>query len=784
MGTALLRRNSDQLDILPPPGVSPVSAQRSFKFRLLFIALYLCLGLGLRLESIRTTVPNPDEEHWVDRSRTLMAHVRDGHYHLATSHLGHPGIPAASVMAVGQYLAQGWNEFVGAKPRTSKYIDPLAASRIANTLVASLVLIILLCSSSALIGFTAVLLGTLFLALDCQHIALTRIAHIDGILTLLVTTCFLLAFSAERNASPGRKLLAGLLWGLCIATKPTAAALIGVFFAYKVLRRIICSPYLEKRPPVLDWVDLWAVFLGHVVLGAIYTKLWIPDNTYLTKHLIDPSAVYLFANLSAYLHLHSILTAALIIAVGLTLLFLVARRPQGLRFHLSMSFLLLSSLMLSIWAFPVVSGNLVRFWMWVGGLSNRKHEAYGMVWSVAGYGYPETWLRRLPSLVLIGIALAIPLLVSSYRKIRSRADAERVAFLLILIIAPIIWTLPLSISTKQTIRYVLPVYPAVFLFAAWGYVEFWKRVAASAALSGIRLSIRKKIPSVFAGFAMIFQLFVAESWAPNFALYTNSLTGGLNAAVDRGYVLSPVSYDAALQRVHEEGVRTGQPQIVEVVGDLELMKFAYSRMYDKQSRQLVKLRDNRDGIGSDWVLEFTSMSKRRAIDFHQARELFEPVIVLNEHGALVYELFRVHPPTFDEPMTYPASHGARQMGALREFAEDKKSVVATPAKARAGYIHFDQYVRLPPGNFSLRFMVSRLPEEKGFPTVDAKTEVVRVEASKGCSRVFTAGELSGYELKPIELRCHFESETRVQLSVYWFGNLPLRFDSTTIQRIP
>ena len=783
MNTALSRQHLEEPDFTPRSADASAPVKRSFRLRLLFAALYLCIGLGLRLESIRTTVPNPDEEHWVTRSKVLMAQFLTGHYGISTSHLGHPGIPAAAVMAIGQYVGQEWNERTGAVPYSPKFLDRLSASRIANALASSLVFLVLLSSSSALLGFTAVLLGTMFLALDCQHIALTRIAHIDGILTLLVTTCLLLYFSAQRLESAPRKLLAGLLWGLCIATKPTAAALVGIFLVYNVLRRILCSRYLEKPPAVLDWLDIWAVVIGHAVLGFTYTKLWNPHNTYLTKHLIDPQAVYDFERLSATLTSASLFTPCLIAATLLTFLFLAAKRPQGLRYHLSMLFLLLSTLMLSIWAWPDICGNLIRFWYWVAGLSHRKHEAYGMVWSVAGYGYPETWLRRLPSLVVLGIIFAVPLLVSYLRNIRSRIDGERAAFLLILFLTPIIWTLPLSISTKQTIRYVVPVYPAVFLFAAWGYVELWKWVAVSNALSGLSEKVRKKIPAAFAGAAMIFQFVVAESWAPNYSLYSNSLTGGLRASYDRGYVLSPVSYDVALQRVHEEAMKTRDTQILEVVGDLELMKYAYQRMYHKEQRELVKIRDYRDGVGADWVLDFSSMSKRRSIAL-QDRAAFEPVVELVEHGVLVYELYRVLPPDYSIPVTFPVSHGARQMGSLRDFPNEPRSVVALPSTARAGYIHFDQFIRVPAGRFDFRYMFARMPEEKDFPAVAPDEEIGRIEATRGCTKVFTAGDLVGYELQPIDLQCQFDSETRVQISVYWFGNLPLRFGSTTVQRIP
>jgi len=763
----------------PSPLLSAPKSRRGL--RLAFVTLYLLIGLAFRLGNIRTAAPAPDEQHWLHRSAIFLERIHLGRWTDSTTHMGHPGIPAALTMAAGQAAAAEWNEAVQAEPYTRLFIDPLSASRLAAVAVSSLIFLVMILFSSDLIGLTAVLLGTMFLALDCQHISLTRIAHIDGVLTLLATSCLFLGFSAERANSLPRKLGAGVLWGLAIATKPTAAALVGVLLIYKVARRIFCGRYEQRLLPILDWSDLWAVIVGHIVLAAIYTKLWDPYNTYITKHRILPPMSDFIFRASERLSDHPLLVGGLFLLAFLSVLALCTSPREGLRYHGKMLILMASFLVLSCWGFPIVAGNLIRFWYWVAGLSHRNHEAYGMVWSVPGLGYPEHWLRRLPSLVIIGLIPALFFLFARFGKISSRREAEQTALLCAFALAPLIWTLPLAVSNKQTIRYVVPMFPVVFLFSAWGFVELWRYLAARKLQTARASTLFGYLPQAFAVGAMSFQGLVALSWSPNYPLYFNSLTGGITAAYNRGYVLGPVGYDKALQYLHAEAQKAADEQRVEVIGDLELMKFAYTRMYPKEQRSLLKFQPFRDGYGANWVLEFPSIGRRQ--DLHLAANRFEPAFVLREHGAAVYTLFKVLLPDYRNPETLSIANGNQRMGALREFGNEGINAIASPLSAKAGYIHFNQYVRLPAGKFAVDFSSALLPEAAPLLPLAPDEQVMRLELTSACSRVVLGKEFSGYKLQAFRLECQFREETRAQLSVYWFGRIPLRLGNMTVRKL-
>ncbi len=778
---------TEQADFVPsavPPAVP--SAVPSWGTRVFLLLAVLMLAFSFRLSAIRTTGPNPDEAHWVLRAGTMLDRINEGHPENITSHLGHPGIPAAAIMALGQEVASLWNAALHVEPYSKWYIDALAASRFANALFSSLIFVVLLFSSYRLIGFSAVMLATVLLALDCQHISLTRIAHIDGALTLLATSCLLLGYYAERSRSIWAKLAAGLLWGMAVATKPTAVTLLGCFFAYKVFRRWYCSRYLENPPPLLEWSDIWAVVVGHAFLGVTYTKLWNPNNTYVTKHLIDPPFVGWVNSANATLLASPLFLSALLGVTALCLLRLRSLKFSKLEFHLLNLLTLASCLLLAVGFFPVTIGNFSRFWYWVAGLSNRNHEAYGMVWSPPAYGYLEIWVRRLPSLILIGLFFAIAFFLRRQRQVWNLETAERAAFLCALFAAAVIWTLPLGISAKQTTRYVVPMFPAIFLFAGWGLVQLfssfceysnWRSLGRPFAGSSVA-----QVKGALLALIIIAQGMITRSWYPNYALYFNSLTGGIGGALSHSFVLSPLGYETALERIHQEALLSNQKQHVEVFGDLELMKYAYARMYPKESRKKVVFRRYQNGIGSRWVLAFSSFVRRGKESFGDTSR-FTPEFTLQEHGATVFQLLRVVVPTFSEKEIIPVSQGARAEGVVREFASDGDVVIANPKQSGDGYINFDQYVRVHPGRYRVSYLLALLPDAKSETGVLPENRVIRLEFSTACTRTLLRSELSSFRLMEYSFECNFTAPTRAQLSAYWFGKTALRLGDMTIQRL-
>ncbi len=68
------------------------------------LLLYV-FALVVRLWGITTPAPQTDEITWRKRSSQIIRVVKKEEYSKTTSHLAHPGIPPAMIMALGQLLA-------------------------------------------------------------------------------------------------------------------------------------------------------------------------------------------------------------------------------------------------------------------------------------------------------------------------------------------------------------------------------------------------------------------------------------------------------------------------------------------------------------------------------------------------------------------------------------------------------------------------------------------------------------------------------------------------------
>ena len=114
---------------------------KSFGFKKLFIvlfAIYLA-ALTVRLYDLNSDDYQADEYHWIDRSRGIIERFTEGDYLNLTSHLDHPGIPPAVLMAIAEVFAQKYNNFYGYQRGDLEYVDSLRAARTIIAIVSSLV---------------------------------------------------------------------------------------------------------------------------------------------------------------------------------------------------------------------------------------------------------------------------------------------------------------------------------------------------------------------------------------------------------------------------------------------------------------------------------------------------------------------------------------------------------------------------------------------------------------------------------------------------------------------
>ena len=63
---------------------------------------FFALSFLLRLPGLASDAPQTDEITWVKRSAVIVRKIKSGEIHEFSSHLGHPGVVPALVMAAGQ----------------------------------------------------------------------------------------------------------------------------------------------------------------------------------------------------------------------------------------------------------------------------------------------------------------------------------------------------------------------------------------------------------------------------------------------------------------------------------------------------------------------------------------------------------------------------------------------------------------------------------------------------------------------------------------------------------
>ncbi len=236
------------------------------------VFLYL-LCLGLRLPGICSQPAQTDELLWLKRSATLLEKIPE-QWTSATSHLGHPGIPATLVMAAGQFAQRSLPAFLKDRfPQECQ--DKLSASRISLALLSSLVAPVLYVFLLPLVGVAGAFLAALLISFDVRLISLSQIAHLDALLVLLVLLC---VFCYRKALLLGDhllwKILAGVFWGLCIATKPTTIVLLPAFFSYRAYLRLFPEREAKRRPSFVSWSDFGALVVAHITFALLYTRFW------------------------------------------------------------------------------------------------------------------------------------------------------------------------------------------------------------------------------------------------------------------------------------------------------------------------------------------------------------------------------------------------------------------------------------------------------------------------------------------------------------------------------
>lgn len=760
-----------------PRAAAPIASRTR---PLLLAFAVFCLSLIPRLWQIGYRLPEPDELHWIDRSYRVIERLRAGELSVGTTHLGHPGLPPALAMAAGEVVAESWNDRTHAVRGDGVFVDRLTAARMANAVLSSLLPAAIILVLGSVTGSGIALLMGCLVAFDPRFIGLGRIAHIDCALALFTFLSALTFFLAEERRSLSLKLLAGVWWGFAFMTKPTAVALIPAFIVFKL---IVWRDDRSRAP--IDWGDVGAVLIAHLLFAAVYTRLWPHESDYLVRlHIQSRAADLLY---TAVTGIRSIPLFFYSLCAGLAATAIAAyriARPRAARGgrsaaagHLAKGVLLAAGLALAALLFPAVCENIIRFWSWVFGLSSVAHHAYGKTLPAPPGGYPMLFLTRVPSLMVVMLALGMCVTVVSGGRTLRRLPPEWTRLVLFCLIVTLIWTGLLSVSSKQTFRYILPTIPFLYL-------------------TGTILSLGGVIsrPRIFVGAAAVLiagQIAASVRIAPFYEFYFNDLTGGLRGAAARGN-LTPLGgaedlMDGLYRRAKEEGRRYG----LGVIGDYEALLLGYRHRYNDLKGDTISVIPEHEAYNSDYVI---ALGWRRAEAL--ARGEIRPDSMRSERtfaieGVVVAELFEYALPDYLTPLPLMPRLFHRMTGTLEQTPPADVERMGTEqlrlesGTHKKGFAMTGVSIRFKPGTFRISVSARLIDPPAGDPSSPADDAgVVKLMLGKECEKLVRVSGFAADGPSTLELDCSFTAVKRPQFSVYWFGKRSVVLGTTTVVALP
>jgi hypothetical protein len=241
----------------------------------------------------------------------------------------------------------------------------------------------------------------------------------------------------------------------------------------------------------------------------------------------------------------------------------------------------------------------------------------------AWYFYPVAYLWRATPVTLLGLGLALFALIAP---LRLPLSTQRRRLALVLLLFALLFSLFISLSEKKFERYLLPVFPALDLVAALGWIGL---VDALQGLAGRWLSFSLAAIVVLAQAFGVFQTY------PYYLDYYNPLMGGAEMAPEVMMIGWGEGLDQAGRALNEF---PGTGRVLSWYGD-----GCFSYFYNGSSASLDQNSDLADLRGTDLVVLYRDQWQRQlpSAEFLAFFQNFEPIFVVQIGGieyARVYDM--------------------------------------------------------------------------------------------------------------------------------------------------
>ncbi len=734
---------------------------------ILYSILFYCFFVVIRLFGVIEFDIQPDEVHWLERSSRVLDLFKKGYFSTLTTHLGQPGIVPTLIMALGQGVFKCIYRLFDIHQGDFLYLHPFFQCRIACILASSLVVFPLILLGSAIFDFRIVALACSFLALSPHHIGFSRLAHLDATMTSVVVTAFLFYLYAIKTDEQKYKLIAGFFWGLSIATKPTALSLIFSFFIIGAINSIFIKK--EGLKKVISIYDFWAVFIGHFVFACLYTRIWVHESEYLVRLNVQNA----FADMEYFLGtFHPKMGALLCSASILYCIYRFVRTE--IRAYLFLIFFF--SINLANFLFPAVCEGIIRFWSWTFGLSKTAHIAYGKTYEGASGGYIALIMHET-SLVILSLIL-LDVLFLTYSLVRGPLQSKDRKKLYLFIIS-IVWVGILSVSSKQTIRYILPIFPCMYLLASdfvWKVFDLLPSRVAKFKHAGIIFCLLFLVP----------QSVAVSSIHPNQIAYSNAL-GGTSGIGNKGEAHYFIGINKVVKFLRKEAKKSlRDSQLVYVGGDLGILRLAHLILHHGES-------------GTKFMAPVQLMWGSYFVRFHHLDEIFfeetpsgievsNPVYEVKVGSNVLMSVYKINTPSlensFEIDNTKLHRRTGRQIRPDNKYFADSMAVESIPDKVyelvtgreAKSYAFFSSAIELDEGVYDLGFYTRLISEEQ------VRTPVFEIQMGK-CKHVVYSDELAVDSFKLANSACGLDEKTFVSFKVYWFGKISVEIGNGKLRKV-
>lgn len=636
------------------------------------------LSLTVRLVDIDRLEPQADELHWRFRSRHLVENLSKGNFLQSGKEMTHPGLTAAVIMGAGQVIG-----------RKIGYEDLLISSRIANAVFSSFLPCLVLIGAGYFLGANVGLLAGLFTALSPKLIAFSKMAHIDSTLVFFSVACVFAYLYFLRTGKETFRYIAGILWGLSVLVKPTAVVLIPALFITKII---------FKSEKLFNLKDLYALLIGKGLFILLFSRMWTEDGPYRKRVVPNFWPGEMIYDFGVYLNPYII-----------TLLIILFFSIKKLR-----AFLFIPTILLIHSLNPAILDNVIRFWAWVFGLSKMTHVAYGAVLEPVKYGYLQILFTQLSEIEIVGFCLGVFFL-------------RKNPFLVASLVVIFVWGGFLSVSSKQTIRYIVPIFPLIFIISAYGYYTLLKR---------------------YSFLLILVSFWTLYSWHPYYEVYYNTLTGGLKGANHRGEFLPLGGNSEAIEFLKNKGS-------VSLAVDRELFLEIKKRKGVDIKTSLYPAMNGDDYLLISPAFErvYASKLKEENIEFVTDNQIL---------GVPTLKVYKFLPQAKIELR--------RALTQIGKFCEEGLCV-----NDQSGYLIAILKPRLKAGSYNLNFKIKAKKPVDGDPTL------LHLKFGSHCERLIKSSELPRKTSVTVSIPCSFDRESTPNITAYYWNKRKLVIEDVSLQ---